>query len=142
MSMTNGSFSVPLSPDVTKEVGAFVVGIPAGAGVAQVVNPAVPVQGLTAFNYTTNLLRGTVTFSAGVTANGIAATRVFLVPPGASYSLDFSDHDGDNAIGAIDAIESVSFIAVAPGAATAEASTLAAATAAVAGVAYVNFASA
>jgi hypothetical protein len=140
--LTNGSFSIPLSPDVTKEVGAFVVGIPAGAGVAQVVNPAVPVQSVTAYNYTTNLIRGTVTFSAGVTATGVAATRTFLVPPGATYSLDFSNHDGDNAVGAIDAIDSISFIAVLPGAVTAEASALVAATAAVAGVVYLNFASA
>jgi hypothetical protein len=118
------------------------VGIPAGAGVAQVVNPTVPVQGLTAYNYTTNVLRGTVTFSAGVTGTNAAPVRTFLVPPGATYSLDFSDHDGDNAVGAVDAIDSVSFIAVAPGAVTAEASTLVAATAAAAGLAYVNFAAA
>lgn len=142
MSMTNGSFAAPLTPDLTKAVESYVVGIPAGAGVAQVVNPTVPVQGLTAYNYTSNVLRGTVTFSAGVTGVNAAAVRTFLVPPGATYSLDFSDHDGDNAVGAIDAIDSVSLIAVAPGAVTAEASTLLAATAAVAGLAYINFASA
>jgi len=142
MSMTNGSFAAPLTPDLTKAVESYVVGIPAGAGVAQVVNPTVPVQGLTAYNYTSNVLRGTVTFSAGVTGVNAAPVRTFLVPPGATYSLDFSDHDGDNAIGAIDAIDSVSLIAVAPGAVTAEASTLLAATAAVAGLAYINFASA
>jgi hypothetical protein len=142
MSMTNGSFAAPISPDLTKAVESYVVGIPAGAGVAQVVNPTVPVQGLTAYNYTTNVLRGTVTFSAGVTGTNAAPVRTFLVPPGATYSLDFADHDGDNAVGAIDAIDSVSFIAVAPGAVTAEASTLVAATAAAAGLAYVNFAAA
>lgn len=142
MSLTNGSFAAPISPDTTKAVESYVVSIPAGAGVAQVVNPTVPVQGFTAYNYTTNLLRGTVTFSAGVVGVNAAPVRTFLVPPGATYSLDFADHDGDNAVGAVDAIDAVSFIAVAPGVATAEASTLVAATAASAGLAYVNFASA
>lgn len=142
MAMTNGSFAAPITPDLTKVVESYVVGIPAGAGVAQIVNPTVPVQGLTAYNYTTNVLRGTITLSAGVTGTNAVALRTFLVPPGATYSVDFSDHDGDNAVGAIDAIDSVSFIAVAPGDVTAEASTLVAAVAAAAGVAYVNCVSA
>lgn len=142
MSMTNGSFAAPISPDLTKVVESFVVGIPAGAGVAQIVNPSVAVQGLTAYNYTTNVLRGTITLSAGVTGTNVAALRTFLVPPGATYSVDFSDHDGDNAVGAIDAIDSVSFIAVDAGSVTAESSTLVAAAAAAAGLAYLNFVSA
>ena len=139
MSMTNGSFAAPLSPDLSKAVESFVVGVQAGAGVAAVVNPSVPMQALTAYNYTSNLLRATVTFSAGIVGTNAAPVRTFLIPPGATATLDFADHSGDNAVGAIDGIDSVSVIAVIPGAVTAEASTLAAATAAVAGVAYINF---
>jgi hypothetical protein len=139
MSMTTGSFSAPISPDLTKVIESYVVGVTAGAAVASVVNPTVPVQGLTAYNYTSNVMRGTVTFTAGITGVNAAALRTFLVPPGATYSVDFADHDGDNAVGAIDAIDSVSFIAVAPGAVTAEASTLVASTTTVAGNLYVNF---
>jgi hypothetical protein len=139
LSMSSGAFSAPIAADLTKEVVSYVVAIPAGAGVAQVVDPAVPVQALTAYNYSSALVRAVVTFAAGITSTGVAATRTFLVPPGATASLDFADHDGDNAVGHVNAIESVSFIAVVPGAATAEASTLAAATAAVAGLVYVNF---
>ena len=142
MAVSSGAFAAPISPDLTKEAQSFVVGIPAGAGVAQVVNPGVPVQGFTFYNYTSNVLRGTVTFTAGVVSATGAALRTFLVPPGATYSADYSAHDGDNAVGAIDAIDSVSVVAVIPGAVTAEASTLGAATAAVAGLAYVNFTSA
>jgi hypothetical protein len=141
MSMTGGAFSAPISPDLTKEVQSFVVAIPAGVGVAQVVNPSVPVQSVTTYNYSSNVVRGTVTFSAGVVSTGIAATRTFLVPPGASASIDFADHDGDNAIGSVDGIDSISFIAVTPGVATTEASTLVATATAVAGLLYVNFAS-
>jgi hypothetical protein len=142
MSATSGSFNAPLSPDLSKEVVSYVVGIPAGTGIAQPVVPAVKTQAVTVFNTTANLLRVTVTFSAGIVAAGIAATRTFLVPAGATFSADFSDHDGDNATGAIDAIASLSVIAVAPGAVTAEASTLLASTAAVAGLLCVNLISA
>jgi hypothetical protein len=142
MSVTSGSFSAPLGPDLAKEIQSYVIGIPAGAGVAQTVNPTVAVQAVTLFNYTNNLLRATVTFSAGIVAAGAAATRTFLVPAGATYTIDFSAHGNDNVVGAVDAIDSLSVIAVVSGAATAEASTLTAATAAVAGVAYANFISA
>jgi len=73
--MTNGSFSAPLAADLTKEIQSFVAYIPAGAGVAQVVNPSVPVQGVTAYNYTANLVRATVTFTAGITTTGAAAAE-------------------------------------------------------------------
>jgi hypothetical protein len=139
MAATSGSFSAPISPDLSKEVVSYIVGIPAGAGVAQPVIPAVKTQAVTVFNTTANLLRVTVVFSAGIVAAGVAATRAFLVPAGATFSADFSDHDGDNANGAVDAITSLSVIAVASGAVTAEASTLLASAAAVAGVAVVNF---
>jgi hypothetical protein len=142
MSMTGGAFSAPISPDLTKEVQSFVVAIPAGVGVAQVVNPNIPVQSVTAYNYSSNVVRGTVTFSVGVVSAGVAATRTFLVPPGASASIDFADHYGDNATGSVDGVDSISFIAVIPGVTTTEASTLVAATTAVAGLMYVNFASA
>jgi hypothetical protein len=95
---------------------------------------------MTTYNYTSNLIRGTVTFSAGIISTGVAATRTFLIPPGASASIDFADHDGDNAVGSIDGIDSVSYVAVNPGVVTAESSTLVAAAAAVAGSVYVNFA--
>ena len=83
-------------------------------------------------------------FTAGITAVGAAATRVFLIPPGGTYSADFADEGAsDNAIGALNAIDSVSLIAViAPAAGVVEASTLLAATAAIAGYVAINFASA
>lgn len=140
--MTGGAFSAPISPDLTKEVQSFAVSIPTGVGVAQVVNPNVSVQSLTAYNYSSNLIRGTITFSAGVVTTGAPATRTFLVPPGASASLDFAEHDGDNATGSVDGIDSVSFIAVSPGVVTTESSTLTPAVNAVAGLVYVNFAAA
>lgn len=142
MSATHGSFAAPISPDLTKVVESYVVNVVAGAGAAQVVNPTVPVQAVTVYNYTTNIMRATVVFSAGITGVNAPALRTFLVPPGASYSVDFADHAGDNAVGAIDAIDSISFIAVQSGAAVAEASTLAAAIAASAGQVYANFVSA
>lgn len=142
MSTTAGSFSAPIAPDLTKEVQSFVAAIPAGAAVAQVVNPTVPVESVTAYNYTNNLLRATVTFTAGITATGAAATRTFLIPPGAVASYDWADEgNSDNAQGSLGAIDSLSVIAVAAGAATAEASTLANNAASVAGLAYFNFGS-
>jgi hypothetical protein len=141
MAMTGGSFSAPLSPDLSKEVGSFVAAIPAGAGVAQVVDPAVPVQSATLYNTSPNLVRATFTFTAGIVALGVAATRCILVPAGGTATVDFADHDGDNAVGALDGINSISVIAVIPGTVTTEASTLLAATAAVAGNVYINVAS-
>jgi hypothetical protein len=142
MAITSGSFNATLPPDLTKEVVSYVVGIPSGAGVAQAVTPAIKAQAVTVFNATANLLRCAVTFSAGIVSAGVAATRTFLVPAGGSFSVDFANHEGDNAVGAIDAITGISLIAVQPGTVTAEASTLVASTAAVAGLAYVNLASA
>jgi hypothetical protein len=144
MSITNGSFTAPIAPDLTKEAEGFVVAVAAGAGVAAVVNPAQPEQGATVFNVSNNWIRGTITFTAGVVALGAAATRVFVVPPGGTYSFDFADEGAtDSATGAIGAIDSISIIAVTPPATgVVEASTLAAATAAVAGYVAVNFASA
>lgn len=142
MSQTNGSMTAIVAADLTKVTEAYVVNVAAGAGAAQVVNPTVPVQSATVYNYTNNLMRGTVTFSAGITGVNAAALRTFLVPAGATYTIDFADHDGDNAIGAVDAIDSISFIAVQAGAGVAEASTLIAAVAALAGQVYCNFASA
>lgn len=139
MSLTNGSFTPVGSPDLTKSAESFIVGIPAGAGVAQVVNPAQPQQAFTFFNTTNNWLRGTVAYVSGTIGTG---DGTFLVPPGGTYSWDSADHDGDNALGAVNAVDSISVIAVNTGAATAAASALVAATAAVAGVAAVNFASA
>jgi hypothetical protein len=142
MSTTAGSFAVPVAPDLNKEVQSFVAAIPAGTAVAQVVNPTVPVESVTAYNYTSNLLRATVTFTAGINATGAAATRTFLIPPGAVASYDWADEGAtDNAIGALGAIDSLSVIAVNAGAATAEASTLAANATSVAGLAYFNFGS-
>lgn len=140
MSMTSGSFSPAVPADVTKEVQSYAVGVAAGAGAAQVVKPTVPVQAVTAYNYTNNVMRATVTYSAGITSATAAAVRTFLVPPMGTASLDWADHDGDNATGSVDGIDSVSLIAVTPVAgAVSEASTLAAVTAAQAGFVYLNF---
>lgn len=138
MSTTSGSFAAILQPDLTKEAVGYTVGVAAGAGAAQVVNPAVPVQSVTIYNYTTNLMRATVTFTEGITSTG---TRTVLVPPSATATVDFANNDGDNAVGAIDGIDSVSLIAVTPAAgAVTEASMIPEATAAVAGFVYLNFA--
>lgn len=142
MSTTTGSYSVPMAPDMDKAVASFVIGIPAGAAVAQVANPGANVNAITVFNPTANLLRATVTFAAGITSGIAAGQRVFLIPSGATVSYDFGDGPNDSLVGSVDSIDSVSFIAVQSGAVTAEASTLVAATAAVAGVAFVNFGSA
>ena len=140
MSMTSGNFSAIVSPDLTKEVQSYTVGVAAGAGVAQVVNPTIPVQATTVYNYTNNLMRAIVTFSVGITNTGAAATRTFLIPPGATASIDFADHDGDNAVGAIDGIDSLSLSAVTPVAgAVTEGGALALAAAATAGFVYLNF---
>lgn len=141
MGATSGSFSPALSSDLTKEIGGWIVDIPAGAGVAQTVNPAVPFQSFTVNNLSLNWVRGTVTFTAGIISNAVAATRAFLISPNATVSFDLANSDGDNAAGSIDAIDSISFIAVQPGTASAEVSTLVAATAAVAGKMNIQFAS-
>jgi hypothetical protein len=145
MAITGGTFSAPLSPDLTKEVGSYAVAIPAGAGVVQLIDPSVAFQSATIYNPTRNLIRATITFSIGILTTGLAATRCKLIPPGGTDTIDFSDHDGDNAVGAIDAIDSISFVAVMPGTTTAEASTLGLTTTAdpaFAGNLYVNLASA
>ncbi|MGL4300210.1 MAG: hypothetical protein ACRCW4_14160 [Candidatus Neomicrothrix subdominans] len=124
-STTSGSFTPSsASADLAKEVGSHVAVIPAGGNVAQVVNPAVPQQAVTVFNLSTAYVRATVTLSAGITAVGAAATRVFLVPPNATYSLDLGNTN-DDAGGIVEAIDSISFQAIATPTATAEVSTLA-----------------
>jgi hypothetical protein len=142
MAATSGALTATITPDLTKEVASFVVAIPAGLGIITTVIPAVKTQSVTIFNPTANLIRATFTFSPGIVSAGVAATRAVLVPAGATFSADFSDHDGDNAVGAIDAITNVSFTAVNIGSTTAEASTLANATAAIAGMVIANFLSA
>lgn len=145
MSITNGSFSAPIAPDLAKEAEAFVYTIAAGAGVVGVVNPAQPQQGFTAYNVSNNAVRGTITFTAGIVAAGAAATRVFLIPAGGTYTADFADESlTDSATGAIGAIDSISYVPVTVPAAAgvAEVSTLAVAAAATAGFVVTNFASA
>lgn len=143
MSTTAGSFSAPIAPDLNKEVQSFAVGVAAGAGVAQVVNPSIPVESVTAFNYSNNLLRATVTFTAGINATGTTTSRTFLIPPGATASYDWADEGAtDSVVGGLGPIDSLSVQAVAPVAgAVSESGTLAAATAATAGFVYFNFGS-
>lgn len=145
MSLTSGSFSAPTPPDLAKEAEGFTYTILAGAGVAGVVNPAQPQQGFTAFNVSNNAVRGTITFTAGIVAAGGAATRVFLIPAGGTYSADFADEGTtDSVTGAIGAIDSISFVPVSlpVAAGVVEDSTLAVAAAATAGYVAINFASA
>lgn len=145
MSITNGSFSAPVSPDLSKELESQVGTIAAGAGAAMVFNPAQPQQGATVYNVSNNVIRGTVTLTAGTVALGAAATRAFTVPAGGTYSFDLADEGlTDSATGAIGAIDSISIVPVTVPAAAgvAEASTLAVAVAATAGYVVVNFASA
>lgn len=148
MSLTSGSFAltpVPVAPDLAKEVESHIITIVAGAGVAQVSNPAQNQQGFLVFNNSTNLIRGTVTFSAGIVAAGGAATRTFLIPANGTLAQDYADESTtDSVAGSIGAIDSISFVPVtAPAAAgVAESSTLAVATAATAGNIIVDYLSA
>lgn len=124
--ITSGSFTPSAATaDLAKEVGSNVAVIPAGGNVAQTVNPAVPMQGFVAYNMSSQYVRGTIALSAGITAVGAAATRVFVLPPNSSYALDLGN-DNDDLGGIIEAIDSITYQAVTI-AATAEASTLAAA---------------
>ena len=145
MSLTSGNFSAPIAPDLAKEVESHIVTIVAGAGVAQVSNPAQPQQGFVAFNVSNNLIRGTVTFVAGIVAVGGAPTRTFLIPAGGTLAQDYADESTtDSATGAIGAIESISFVPVtAPVVAgVIESSTLAVAAAATGGYIAVDYMSA
>jgi hypothetical protein len=145
MSLTSGNFTAPIAPDLAKEVESQIITIAAGAGVAQVSNPAQPQQGFTAYNVSNNLIRGTVVFTAGIVAAGGAATRTFLIPAGGTLSQDYADESmTDSATGAIGAIDSISFVPVtvpaAPG--VAESSTLAVAAAATGGYIAIDYMSA
>jgi hypothetical protein len=145
MSLTSGSFTAPIAPDLTKEVESHVITIASGAGVAQISNPAQPQQGFTAYNVSNNVIRGTVTFSASIVAAGGAATRTFLIPAGGTLAQDYADESiSDSATGSIGAIDSISFVPVTLPAAAgiAEGSTLAVAAAAVAGYVIVDYMSA
>jgi hypothetical protein len=145
MSLTNGSFAAPTAADLNKEVESFAVTIVAGAGVAQVVNPAQAEEGVTVFNVSNNVIRATVVFSAGIVAAGGAATRAFLVPAGGTASIDWADSGAtDSAQGNIGAIDSLSIVPVTipVAAGVVEASTLAVAAAATPGYVLVNFATA
>lgn len=145
MSLTSGNFSAPIAPDLAKEVESHIITIVAGAGVAQVSNPAQAQQGFVAFNVSNNLIRGTVTFSAGIVAAGGAATRTFLIPAGGTLAQDYADESvTDSATGAIGAIDSISFVPVtAPVVAgVVESSTLAVAAAATGGYIAVDYMSA
>jgi hypothetical protein len=93
----------------------------------------------TLYNTTSNVLRGTIVFTAGTVSVGAAATQTFLVPGGGTLSLDFQDHMGDNATGQLMSIDSVTLLPVTVGAVTAEASTLVANAATIAGVALIDF---
>jgi hypothetical protein len=145
LSLTNGSFAAPTAADLNKEVESFAVTIAAGAGVAAVVDPAQPEEGVTVFNVSNNVVRATVTFSAGIVAAGGAATRAFLVPAGGTASIDWADSGAtDSAQGALGAIDSLSIapVAIPVAAGVVEASALALATTATAGYVLVNFATA
>ncbi len=145
MSLTSGSFNAPIAPvapDLAKEVESHIITIVAGAGVAQVSNPVQPQQGFVAFNVSNNLIRGTVTFSAGIVAAGGAATRTFLIPANGTLAQDYADESTtDSVAGSIGAIDSISFVPVtAPAAAgIAEGSTLSIATTASAGTIIVDY---
>lgn len=145
MSISSGSFSAPIAPDLSKELESQVGTIVSGAGVPMVFNNLQPQQGATVYNVSNNTIRGTVTLTAGTIALGAAATRTFLVPAGGTYSFDLADESiTDSATGAIGAIDSISIVPVTiPAVAgVVEASTLAVATAAVAGTVFVNWTSA
>lgn len=139
MAATNAyAISQPVA-DNAKNVGSNVVAIAAGAGVAQVVTPIVPQHGLTVENMTSNWIRLSWTFTAGIVAGGAAANRVSLIPPNRGWTFDFGDHAGDNALGEITPVTSVSVIAVAAPTATIESGALTAATAATAGLVVMNW---
>lgn len=143
MSMTSGSFNAAIATDNIKEVGSHAVVIPAATNAIQTVNPTPAHQAATIYNLSAEYVRVVWTFSAGVTNVGAAATRVSLIPPQATYSLDFSDHDGDTVASNVIPVDQVTFQAVTFPAATAEAGTLTApASLTAAANLVVNFASA
>jgi hypothetical protein len=145
MSITNGSFSAPIVPDLAKELESQVGTIAAGAGVPMVFNNLQPQQGATIYNVSNNVIRGTVVLTAGTVAVGAAATRTFTVPAGGTYSFDLADEGTtDSATGAIGSIDSISIVPVTvpATAGVVEASVLAVAAAATAGYVVVNWASA
>jgi hypothetical protein len=139
MAASGGSFGFVPVADNTKQVGANLVQIAAGAGVAQTVTPIVPQQGATIINLSSNWIRVGWVYAAGVSGGGAAANRVTIVPPNFTQTIDFGDVDGDNSLAALDAVASVTVIATLNPSATAEAGTLGAATAAVAGTVVLNW---
>jgi len=123
MASSAGGFNTPITADVRKASASHVSVIPA-AGTAQVVNPVAPINAFTAFNVSSKWVRGTITFAAGVTNDGSAATTVFLIPPQGTYSQDYASDSG--VTGDVPAVDSISYVSIATPTASAEASTLAA----------------
>lgn len=143
MAMTGGSFAgvkTSALPDLTKDAESFTVQITAGPATAQVVDPTAPQQALTAYNYSTNFVRGTIAFVVG-TAVTPGASGTFIIPPESSVTLDFSDNQDDNAQGALNVIESVTFLVVDLALGVASATASAAALAPRGGYIVANFAS-
>jgi hypothetical protein len=106
---TNGSFTppaAPLNPDNKHESVSYIYSVAAAAASFSVVsNPAVPVNAFTVFNYSDNTVRGTITWSAGVTVAGTDNT--FIIPPRGVYSPDFSMSNVRAIPSQIDAVDSV-----------------------------------
>jgi hypothetical protein len=132
---------IPIAPpaDNAKGLGSNVAFIPAGAGVAQTITPAVPQNAVSIVNMTANVLRVTVTFSAGIVSGGTPAQRCLLVPPLFTIAEDLSSNTDGGGAGEITPIASLSVVPLVNPTASAEGSTIAVATAATAGLVYFNF---
>lgn len=138
MSLTNGSFSPALIADLNKGLASLVSEFTTGAPFSNIAAPFSPQQGVTVFNVSGNLVRGTATYVPGTVFTGPAAQQAFLIPAGGTFSVDLSDDgSGDYA-----AFASILFEVVTPPAPGAfiEISTLAAAPAAQPGQLIVNYA--
>lgn len=140
MSLTNGSFNASAVVDPAKGSAGYIAEIAAAVAFSQTLTlPAGRAQqGMTIYNTSGSLLRGTITYAAGTVFAGPAAEQAFLVPPGGVYSVDLSD-DGSADFSAIQSVIFETVAAPIPGP-FAEASTLAAAAATSAGLLLVNFA--
>jgi hypothetical protein len=115
MSTTGGSFNLPqttaaAAANLSKEIESFFTPIPGGAAFTATINPTQPQQGFTVYNVSQNYLKGLVLFVTGITSVTTATERLFLIPPGGTYSLDLGvDAESANAAAALHPIDSIQF---------------------------------
>jgi hypothetical protein len=119
MSVSSGAFVLPqavasAAANLTKELQSYIIPILAATPLtAGLVNPAQPQDSVVVYNVSNNYIRGILAFTPTIIAAGSAPTRVFLVPPGGTFALDFSvGAESANVAANVAAIESVEFAVV------------------------------